>query len=100
MPDQIITLETTLCRMEEMLTAELDEETVMVDIDKGTYCGLNGCGTRIWALLSQPITVSNLCQQLTDEFDVSSTQCEQDLIDFLGALLDRNLVKIVPHRPS
>jgi hypothetical protein len=95
MPDQLITLETTLCRLEEMLAADLDEETVMVDIDKGKYYGLNGCGTRIWALLSKPITVRNLCHKLTDEFAVSTTQCEQDLIDFLRALLARNMVKIV-----
>ena len=100
MPDQIITPETTVCRVEGLLTADLNEETVMMDIDKGSYYGLNGCGTRIWALLSQPITVSDLCHQLTDEFAVSSTQCEQDLIDFLRDLSARDMVKIVSHAAS
>ena len=100
MSDQVITSATTVCRVEDLLTAELDEETVMMDIKGGTYYGLNGCGTRIWALLSKPITVSDLCHQLTDEFAVSITQCEQELIDFLQALLARNMVKIVSHRTS
>ncbi len=100
MSDQAITPETTVCRVERLLTADLNEETVMMDIDKGSYYGLNGCGTRIWALLSQPITVSDLCHQLTNEFAVSSMQCEKDLIDFLKDLLARDIVKIESNAAS
>ena len=100
MPDDTITLETTVCRIEAMLSADLNDETVMMDIEKGSYYGLNGCGTQIWSLLAKPITVNDLCLQLTEKFAVSSTQCEQDVIGFLQNLLTRNMVKTSSHAAS
>ena len=100
MPNHVITLETTVCRDERFLTTDLDDEIVMMDIDKGSYYGLNGCGTQIWALLTQPITVGNICHRLTEEFEVSSTQCEKDVIDFLQNLSARDMLKVVSHATS
>jgi hypothetical protein len=87
-------------RIDDVLDTEIDEQTVMMDIDQGRYFGLNQTGTRIWTLLSQPIVIGDLCGRLTEEFDISREQCEQQLIDFLENLLDRGLLQVVTDETS
>ena len=57
-------------RIDDVLDTDIDNETVMMDIDQGRYFGLNKTGTRIWALLAEPIVIGDLCDQLTAEFNV------------------------------
>ena len=93
MPDQMITPETTLYRATEVLASQLGDETVMMDIDRGCYYGLNVTASHIWRLLAQPMTLSGLCEQLVSEFAVPRNQCEQDVREFLEDLLSRGIVK-------
>jgi hypothetical protein len=72
----------------------------MMDVDQGCYYGLNVTATRIWDMLAQPITVSGLCAQLAGEFAVPLHQCEQEVLEFLGDLMSRGLVKVVTHAAS
>jgi len=77
------------------MDAEIDDQTIMMDIEQGSYFGLNQMGTRIWALLAEPMVIGDLCDQLTEQFDVPGEQCERQVIDFLGSLLDRGLLQVV-----
>lgn len=83
-----------------MLAGPLGDETVIMNLDKGLYHGLNVTGTRLWALLIQPVTVSHLCAQLTAEFAVPPDQCEQDVIAFVADLVTRGLVEVVADAAS
>ena len=100
MPDQTIRPETTLSRDTEVLASHLGEETVMMHVDHGCYYGLNVTATRVWDMLAQPTTVSGLCAQLAVEFAVPLPQCEQEVLEFLGDLLSRGLVKVMTHAAS
>jgi hypothetical protein len=95
MPEPTLELQTRVRRIDDMLDADMDNETVMMDIEQGRYFGLNKTGTRIWALLAQPIVIRDLCDQLADEFNVPLEQCEQEVFDFLASLSGRGLVQVV-----
>lgn len=95
MPNQMITPETIVYRVTDVLACNLGDETVMLDVDKGRYYGLNVTATRIWDFLAQPMTVSDLCTQLAGEFAVPLYQCEQEVLEFLEDLVSRGLVKVV-----
>lgn len=95
MPDPTLTPRTRVRRIEDVLDADMENETVMMDIEQGRYFGLNETGTRIWALLAKPVAVTDLCDQLTKQFDVPPEQCEQEVVEFLGGLLRRGLLQIV-----
>ncbi len=82
-------------RVDDVLNTEIDDQTVMMDIEQGSYFGLNQTGTRIWALLAEPIVIGDLCARLTEEFEVPQKQCEQQVVAFLANLRDRGLVQIV-----
>ena len=54
-----LTLEAVVVRRGEPLTAEVDEELVMLDPREGRYFGADRIGRRIWELLEQPRTVDD-----------------------------------------
>jgi hypothetical protein len=100
MPDPTLDPQTRVRRIDGVLDADIEDQTVMMDIEQGRYFGLNETGTRIWALLAQPVIISELCDQLTAQFDVPPAQCEKEVIDYLESLLTRGLLQVVMDEAS
>ena len=90
-----IGLETVVVRSEELVSSDLDGETVLMSVQNGKYYGMDAIGSRIWVLIAQPILVSELCDTLLEEFDVVREQCEQDVLAFLNQLAKDNLAKVI-----
>jgi hypothetical protein len=95
MPDSSLELRMRVRRLDDVLETEIDEETVMMDIEKGSYFGLNPTGSKIWTLLAEAVVIGDLCDRLTEEFEVPREQCEQQVVAFLQNLLERGLLQIV-----
>jgi len=95
MPNTTLELQTRVRRIDNVLDTEIDDQTVMMDIEQGSYFGLNQTATQIWTLLAEPMVIGDLCDRLTEEFDVPREQCEQQVVAFLANLRDRGLVQIV-----
>ena len=88
-------LQTRIKRSDRPLTSSVADELVMFDTEKGKYYGLNDIATEIWNILDEPVTVEELCEALTAEFEVSEEQCRNDLLTFLPKLLEKGLVEKV-----
>jgi hypothetical protein len=95
MPDVTLNPKMRVRRIDNVLDADIGDETVVMDIDKGHYFGFNETGTQIWGLLTQPIVISDLCDQLTAEFNVPPEQCETEVFNFLASLLTRDLLQVM-----
>ena len=95
MPDPALEPQMQVCRIGDVLDADMDGEIVMMNIERGSYVGLNKTGTRIWALLEQPVVIKDLCDQLTSEFNVPAEQCKEEVFDFLKNLMTRGLLQVV-----
>ena len=89
-----IHLKSTLSRNDEPVAVEVDRTVVMMSLVQGMYFGLEGAGPRIWTLLEQPRTVAELCQDLTQEFDVDADTCFQDILPFLEELRAADLIRV------
>lgn len=83
---------TLLKRKSGLMTANMNGSAVMMDIATGKYYNLGETGGRIWEILEQPATLSDLIQTLTAEYDVTREQCEADVLRFLQQLKDRGLL--------
>jgi len=88
-------LDTRLKRSSEPLQAGLDDEVVMMSVEKGKYYGLDPVGARIWGLLENPILVSELIERLVEEYEVEQQTCESETLEFLTSLLEEDLVELV-----
>ncbi len=84
-----------LCRVELVLTAEIDGEVVMMGIDQGRYFGLDDIGSDIWRRLETPVTLGDLVDALAAEYDAERTVIARDVVALLDQFLDHGIVRIV-----
>ncbi|OAI49627.1 thymidylate synthase [Planctomycetaceae bacterium SCGC AG-212-F19] len=85
---------TIVVAAKEQISANLDGEVVLLNLATGTYHGLNGVGSRIWQMVQDPRTVSDVRDALVAEYDVESAQCQADLLALLNELEVRGLIEI------
>ena len=89
-----LSLDTVLARSADPLTAEVDDELVMLDPRDSVYYGLNAVGRRIWELLERPQSVATLCATLQDQFDELPETCHAEVLSFLERLSDARLAEL------
>ena len=88
-----VTLSSRLRPASDVLFRELENESVLVHLQGGSYFGLDPVGTRIWALLSECPDLAAVLEHLTQEFDVERARAEQDLLTLADTLVERGLVQ-------
>jgi hypothetical protein len=91
-----LNLTSRVVRTSDAVTAAVAEELVMMDVETGTYYGLNNVGAEIWRLLEAPTSIQDLCTALTDSFDVTPERCSAEVMQFLDQLQAKGLVHVVP----
>ena len=79
---------------QDVLSRVLDGEAVLLDLESGTYFGLNDVGTRVWQLIVAGSSVGEIKSALIDEFDVSADRLSRDLDELLLGLEKRGLVDL------
>ena len=67
-------------------------ETVILDLESGTYFGLDNVGARIWQLLEAGKSLPEVCDVMVQEFEVSRDELERDVLALAGDLLDKKLI--------
>ena len=85
--------DSVLHRNSEIIHAPVGtDDLVMLSVEAGRYYSLNAVGRRLWELLEQPRTISDLRAAINAEFDVDKETCEADIIKFVGEMIDNGLV--------
>jgi len=72
--------------------AELEDGAVILNVDTGTYFGLDDVGSRIWSLVGTGAAADAIVAQLETEYDVDRARLAHDVADFLSALQAKGLV--------
>jgi hypothetical protein len=75
-------------RLERLTEAEIDNEIVVMLIDKGEFFSLSGTALAIWRLIDGTRDRAALNHELASEFDAPKEQISTDVDEFL-ARLDR-----------
>ena len=86
--------EDRLSRVQNLLSTELDQETVLMSIDAGAYYGLEGPARSIWEILETPLTFSALVDRLVEEYQVSPETCAADLERFLSEMEREGFLRV------
>ena len=80
----------------EVVDTELDEsEVALLHLDSKIYYSLNRTGARIWDGLKSGRTLSEISQQLQDEFDVDSEHAERSVLALIEDLSRQDLIEVV-----
>jgi len=89
-----IDLNSRIVRSDGPVSAPVDDELVMADVDAGKYYALNNVSTAIWNGIGKEITVKDLCSRLQSEYDVDQDRCKTEVLKFVNELDAKGLLKI------
>lgn len=81
-------------QIEDIVASDIDDEKVMMNIEKGCYYGLDPVASRVWEMIETPIKVSELIDGLLLKYDVDRQTCEQDVLVFLEELHEAGILRI------
>ena len=85
-------LDQLLCVCPDVISQEVAGETILLDLGRESYFGLNEVGSSLWRLLKTGTSVAELIAALRTEYDVEGARLEADITGLLGQLLEEGLV--------
>ena len=78
----------------QVMAREVGDETVILDLANGTYYGLDPVGARIWQLLSEGLTLTQVCEVMMAGYEVKREDIERDVLSLVQTLTERQLVSV------
>ncbi|WP_447523916.1 PqqD family peptide modification chaperone [Parasphingorhabdus sp. NYA22] len=85
-------MDTKFSASEQILSSDIGDEMVMMDINLGKYFSLKGPSGRVWELIGNGTTVQAIFDVLLEEYDVEAEQCQQELLALLKDLHDAEMI--------
>jgi hypothetical protein len=76
-----------------VLTAHLDSETVLLNMETKRYFHLNGTGQHVWQLLESGSDADAIAASLCDDFDVDRETANAETQLLLQAFMDLGVVQ-------
>jgi hypothetical protein len=67
--------------------------SVLLDLDRERYLGMDEVGTRVWESLHEGLAFDAIVERLAEEYDAPRERIEADVEQFLGRLLECRLVE-------
>lgn len=89
-----LTLQATISRKPDMLSAGIDDEVVLMDMQSAKYFGLDPVGSRIWNALAEPVTVEDLCRRMGEAYQGTPATIQADVQAFLRQLAARGMIVV------
>ena len=89
-----ISLEATVKVSVKQISCDLDNESVVLNLEDGVYYGLNPVAYRVWELAQEARTVLEIRDFLLAEYEIEESTCTRDLLDLLGQLHRWRLIEL------
>ena len=89
-----VSLDAVVSRNAAIIWTDLDDAVVMMDADKGLYYELDEIGARIWSLIETARPAAQVCDELLEEYDVTSEACRRDVLGFLARAGELGIVEL------
>lgn len=90
-----LTPSTTVKKSSTQVSTLVEGETIVLQLDSGTYFSLNEVGAVVWGALDEPRTLSELSACVTAEYEVDEARCAADIRSLLERLLDEKMIEVV-----
>jgi len=79
---------------QDLVSADLEREAVILNLKDGVYYGLDPMGARIWNLIQQPRSVTEIIETLLEEYEVDPQRLSNDLLGLLKEMAARGLIEV------
>jgi len=95
MSDSIPTKSQIYRRKTRLLSAQVEDEIVMMSVEMGQYYNLNAVGGRIWHLLETPRSLDQIVSALADIYEAPKETIHAEVAAFLARLEREGLLEVV-----
>ena len=79
---------------DDVLISNLQQESVILNLDSERYYGLDDVGTRFLSVLNTSDSIESAYEILRHEYDVDGPVLRRDLLSLVEQLLEQGLVKL------
>ena len=77
---------------DDVLISNLQEESVILNLDSERYYGLDDVGTRFVSVLNESESIEAAYEMLRDEYDVDPHSLRQDLFELVEDLVKQGIL--------
>jgi hypothetical protein len=77
---------------DDVLISNLQDESVILNLDSERYYGLDNVGTRFLSVLNSSDSIERAYEVLRNEFDVDAKSLRQDLLELIENLLKQGIL--------
>lgn len=77
----------------DVLSQDIDKETVLLDMKSENYFGINDVGRRVLDILKNGANIASIVKLLLNEYDIDENTLEKDVRFLLQQLLDSQLIQ-------
>jgi hypothetical protein len=81
-------------RSEKALVADVGDDIVALNIERGFTYGMTGVTAEVWQLLSQPRDLTNLCDELLNRYEVDAKTCREEVSQLLDEMTAEGLLEL------
>jgi hypothetical protein len=85
---------TLLSRSPSVLTAQVDDQILMMSIERGSYFGLDDIGSDIWQRIEPPCSFAELVDRLAADYDADRAIIAADVKTLLDRLVESDVVRL------
>ncbi len=78
----------------DIMIRTVGEESVILNLKTELYLGLNPVGTQMWAALTESPSIQKAYEQILAAFDVGDEELCRDLEEFVGKLMEYQLIEV------
>lgn len=90
-----ITDSATVVATSDSVSADVGGERVLLNVEAGTYHGMNAVGSHVFDLVGEPRRVEDVVSAVSEEFDVDAATATTDVHAFLVELVEAGLATVV-----
>jgi hypothetical protein len=87
-------LHQTVTISDQVISQEVSGETVLLDLNRESYFGLDEVGTRVWQLINEDGHLPAILATMLQEFEVEELTLKNDIADLLAKLEAQGLVTL------
>ena len=86
--------ESVVVASRDNLASDLPDETILLNLPRGRYFGVNGVAREIWRLVQTPTTVGAIADAIVEQYGAPAEQVEKDVHAFLDELRSNELITV------
>jgi hypothetical protein len=76
----------------QVISREVGDDTVLLDLATGMYFGVDGVARRIWESISEGRNLAETAELIASEYEVDEANAQADVLEFVSDLVERGLL--------